>query len=63
MLISMKSVYNRPFKDEKSTFVVEKGNDGKIIPLPTRKAEENQKLYLSKYGVYINLPSMYVLDS
>jgi len=42
---------------------VEKGDDGKIIPPPQQKAEDNQKLYLKKFGTYINLPSIYVLDS
>jgi hypothetical protein len=46
-----------------SNFPVEKGNDGKIIPPPQQDAFENQKLYLEKYGTYVNLPSIYVLDS
>ena len=43
--------------------MVEKGEDGKIIPLQKRPAEENQKLFLQKYGTYVNLPSLYILDA
>jgi hypothetical protein len=46
-----------------SNFPIEKGIDGKIIPPAGQEAKENQKLYLEKYGTYINLPSIYVLDS
>ena len=44
-------------------FSVEKNSDGNIMPLPRKKAEDNQKLYLQKYATEFNLPSLYVLDS
>ena len=63
LMIAVKSIYQDENSDSPSIFDVEKGDDGKILPLPTREAEMNQALYLKKYGVKINLPSMYVLDS
>ena len=62
-MVAVKSIHQDENADCPSIFDVEKGEDGKILPLPTREAEKNQALYLKKYGVKINLPSMYVLDS
>jgi hypothetical protein len=41
MMLSMKAINKRPINDVESIFVVGKGDDGKIIPLPRRKAEDN----------------------
>ena len=62
-MVAVKSIHQDDNAVGPSIFGVEKGEDGKILPLPTRSAEKNQALYLNKYGVKINLPSMYVLDS
>ena len=50
-------------QDQPAQFVVEEKANGSISTLPPRSAEMNQKLYLQKYGINIDLPSMYVLDA
>ena len=63
LMVAVKSIHQDENGDSPTIFDVEKGEDEKILPLPTRSAEKNQALYLKKYGFKINLPSMYVLDS
>ena len=63
MLLGIKSFKSKLHHEPEATFVVEKGSDGKIIPLPARPAVDNQKLYLEKYCTNVSLPSLYVIDA
>jgi hypothetical protein len=57
------SINQVPVTDERCQFIVQEKPNGGISTLPSRSAEMNQNKYLEGYGVYIDLPSMYVMDA
>jgi hypothetical protein len=56
-------MFSQRIPDKPSEFILENLPNGNHKSLPKRSALENQKMFLDKYSINVELPSMYVLDA